>query len=315
MLHNCSILIRALRELANWDDYRFFSSLVQNGSVRAAADHLGVNPSTVTRRLDALESRLGRKLFVRGHAGLRLTVDGEALRARLDPVTSRLGDLDAQLAGGDEDVPAGTVRITLPDVMAVTLMVEFAAYTAANPRVRLEFIPGYRQMDLARGEADVAIQVTDHPPENLVGRRLGYSRLGVYGSRRYLNEHDPVHEPEAATWIDSAVESERAPGFKDRYFREVRLGVRCNSVLLQQAAVAADMGITLLPCALGDTDERLARVGELEPLEAQPIWLLFHPDLRGVARIRSVSEHIQAAFVRLEPRLLGQLDDMPPGAE
>ena len=69
------------------------------------------------------------------------------------------------------------------------------------------------------------------------------------------------------------------------------------------------MGITLLPCALGDTDERLARVGDLEPLEAQPIWLLFHPDLRGVARIRSVSEHIQAAFLRLEPRLLGVLED------
>jgi len=308
MLHNCSILAGALRNLTNWDDYRFFSSLVQNGSVRAAADHLGVNPSTVTRRLDTLESRLGRKLFIRGHAGLQLTVDGEALHTRLEPLTSRLGDLDAQLAGS-EDEPSGTVRITLPDVMAVTLLVELAPYLQANPRVRLEFIPGYRQMDLARGEADVAIQVTDHPPENLVGRQLGYSRLGVYGSRRYLAEHDPVRAPEMATWIDSAVESERAPGFKDRYFPKVRQGVRCNSVLLQQAAVAADMGITLLPCALGDTDERLARVGDLEPLEAQPIWLLFHPDLRGVARIRSVSEHIQAAFVRLEPRLLGQLED------
>lgn len=293
--------------MTNWDDYRFFASLVQSGSVRASADHLGVNPSTVTRRLDGLESRLGRKLFVRGHAGLELTPDGEALRARLEPLSSRLSDLDAQLAGGD-DGPAGTVRITLPDVMAVTLMPEFAVYTLQHPRVRLEFIPGYRQMDLARGEADVAIQVTDQPPEHLVGRRLGYSRLGVYGSRRYLATHDPVRDPAAATWIDSSVETERAPGFKDRYFPQVALGVRCSSVLLQQAAVAADMGITLLPCALGDADERLARVGELEPLEAQPIWLLFHPDLRGVARIRSVSEHIQAAFLRLEPMLLGHLE-------
>ncbi len=309
VLHNCNILKGALRMLTNWDDYRFFASLVQNGSVRASADHLGVNPSTVTRRLDALESRLGRKLFVRGHAGLQLTVDGDALRARLEPVTSQLGDLDSLLAGGSDEEPTGTVRITLPDVMAVTLMAEFAAYTEANPRVRLEFIPGYRQMDLARGEADVAIQVTDHPPENLVGRQLGYSRLGIYGSRGYLATCDPIQAPETATWIDSAVESERAPGFKERYFPDVRQGVRCSSVLLQQAAVIADMGITLLPCALGDTDERLARVGELEPLEAQPIWLLFHPDLRGVARIRSVSEHIQAAFLRLEPRLLGQLDD------
>lgn len=308
MLHNCNVIAGALRSLTNWDDYRFFSSLVQNGSVRAAADHLGVNPSTVTRRLDALESRLGRKLFVRGRMGLQLTADGEALQTRLEPLAGRLGDLDAQLAGSDDEL-SGTVRITLPDVMAATLLVELAPYLEANPRVRLEFIPSYRQMDLTRGEADVAIQVTDQPPENLVGRRLGYSRLGVYGSRRYLAAHDPTRTPAGATWIDSAVESERAPGFRDRYFPGIRLGVRCNSVLLQQTAVAADMGITLLPCALGDTDERLARVGDLEPLEAQPIWLLFHPDLRGVARIRSVTEHIQAAFVRLEPRLLGVLDN------
>jgi DNA-binding transcriptional LysR family regulator len=295
-----------LHDLANWDDYRFFASLVQSGSVRASADQLGVNPSTVTRRLDGLESRLGRKLFVRGHAGLQLTPDGDALRARLEPLAAGLGDLDAQVAGADGEL-AGTVRITLPDVMAITLMAEFAAYSERHPQVRLEFIPGYRRMDLSRGEADVAIQVTDHPPEELVGRQLGYSRLGVYGSRRYLASHDPIDDPEGAIWIDSSVESERAPLFRHRYFDRVPLGVRCSSVLLQQAAVVADMGITLLPCALGDTDERLARVGDLEPLEAQPIWLLFPPELRGVARIRSVSEHIQAAFLRLEPQLLGQL--------
>ena len=65
-----------LRTLANWDDYRFFTTLAQSGSVRASADRLGVNASTVTRRLDGLEGRLGVKLFVRSHAGLELTADG-----------------------------------------------------------------------------------------------------------------------------------------------------------------------------------------------------------------------------------------------
>lgn len=304
MLHNCNIISGALHSLANWDDYRFFVTLVQAGSVRASADRLGVNPSTVTRRLEGMESRLGVKLFVRSHSGLTLTADGDELHTRLEPLAADLGDLEATLASRGDEV-AGTIRLTIPDVMAIVLMPELVGYAAAHPRVRLEFIPNYRELDLTRGEADMAIRVTDHPPENLIGRQLGQSRLGVYGGRDYLARHDPLVEPESARWIESGFENARAPGFKNQYFARVPPGVRCNSVLLQQAAVAANMGISLLPCALGDADTRLERVGELEALEAQSIWLLFHPDLRGVARIQSLSSHLQAVFSKLKPRLLG----------
>ena len=290
--------------MANWDDYRFFATLAQTGSVRASAGRLGVNASTVTRRLDGLETRLGQKLFVRGRAGLQLTADGQALVARLEPLATALAGLDAELSGAGEEV-AGTVRITIPDVLAIVMMTEFAAFAREHPRLRLEFIPAYQELDLSRGQADMALRVTDRPPEDLVGRQLGYSRLAVYGGREYLKRHDPIGEPESSLWIESGIEAARAPGFRSRYFAGVPTGARCNSLLLQQSAAATGMGITLLPCALGDADERLARVGELEPLEARPIWLLFPPELRGVARIRSVSDHLQDAFLRLEPRLLG----------
>ena len=299
--------------MANWDDYRFFTILAQSGSVRASADRLGVNASTVTRRLDGLEGRLGVKLFVRSHSGLELTADGTELYARLAPVAADLSDLEATFSGWGDEV-AGTVRLTLPDVLAIVLMPELAGFTAEYPDVRLEFVPNYRELDLARGEADMAIRVTNQPPDTLIGRQLGKSRLGVYGSRNYLADHDPFSLPEQSTWIESGIESVRAPGFKKRCFPEVPMGVRCNSVLLQQAAVAADMGITLLPCAVGDADERLQRLGDLEALEAQPIWLLFHPDLRGVPRIRSLSSHIQAVFSRLESRLLGIPIDAEPNS-
>lgn len=291
--------------MANWDDYRFFATLAQSGSVRASADRLGVNASTVTRRLDGLETRLGVKLFVRSHSGLQLTADGNELFTRLEPLAADLSDLEATFSGWGEEV-AGTVRLTLPDVLAIVLIPELRGFAAEHPDVHLEFIPNYRELDLARGEADMAIRVTDRPPDTLIGRQLGESRLGVYGSRSYLTSHDPVAKPRDAHWIESGIESIRAPGFKKRYFAKVPMGgVRCNSVLLQQAAAAADMGITLLPCAVGDADPRLQRVGALEALEAQPIWLLFHPDLRGVPRIRSLSSHLQTVFSRLESRLLG----------
>jgi DNA-binding transcriptional LysR family regulator len=294
--------------LTNWDDYRFFASLVETGSVRATADRLGVNASTVTRRLDALESRVGQKLFVRSHSGLTITADGEELMVSIQPLAARLGDLDQRLMGRGDEV-AGTVRLTMPDAFAVTLMPEFARYADGHPRIRLEFLSGDRTLDLARGEADMAIRVTDQPSDSLIGRRLGRYRMAVYASRHYLETRDPVEDPEGCIWIESTIESVRAPAFKNRHFAAVPQGPRCNNVMLQVAAVTAHMGITLLPCAIGDENGALARVGEFEPMEAQDIWLLFHPDLRGVARIQSVSTFIQEAFDRLEPRLIGHSDN------
>jgi DNA-binding transcriptional LysR family regulator len=290
--------------MTNWDDYRYFANLVEAASVRGAAEHLGVNPSTVTRRLDALETRLKLKLFVRSHNGLVITPEGEDLIARLEPLAARLTDMEQLLVGRSEEL-AGLVRITMPDVLAITLMPEFADFSTIQPGIRLEFLPAYRALDLGRGEADMAIRLTDRPPETLVGRNLGRIRMAVFASHNYLSSHDPMNEPEGCIWIESGIESERAPAFKHRYFAEVPTGARCNNVLLQHAAVRADMGLTLLPCAVADADETLTRVGNLEPMEASEIWLLFHPDLRGIARIQSVSTHIQEAFERLKSRLLG----------
>jgi DNA-binding transcriptional LysR family regulator len=290
--------------VTNWDDYRYFASLVETGAVRATADHLGVNASTVTRRLDGLEARLGVKLFVRSHSGLAITAEGEELMAALAPLAVRLGELETRISGSGEE-PAGIVRLTMPDVFAITLMPEFAEYVRRHPRIRLEFLPDYRPLNLARGEADMAIRVTEHPPEALIGRRLCRYRLAVYGSKEYLARVDPETRPEECVWIESGLETVRAPAFKSRHYPAVPFGPRCNNVLLQHAAVAARMGITLLPCAIGDADPALRRVGAHGPMDAQDIWLLFHPDLRGVARIQSVSTFVQEAFERLEPRLLG----------
>ena len=103
----------------------------------------------------------------------------------------------------------------------------------------------------------MAIRVTDQPPDSLIGRSLGRYRMALYASRHYLDTHDPIGAPEACVWIESGVERVRAPAFKNRYFAEVPMGARCNNVLLQHAAVAADMGLTLLPCAVADVDETL----------------------------------------------------------
>jgi len=292
--------------LTNWDDYRYFRALFQVGSVRGAAQQLGVNASTVTRRLDGLEARLGVKLFVRTGKGLQPTSDGRSVMTELEPIANRLGDIELALAERSADV-AGHVRITLPDVFAVALLMdEFSSFSDCHQRIRLEFLPTYRNLDLSRGEADIAIRVTNTPPEDLIGRRLGRYRMAVYASHDYLDRHDPLKRPEQCLWLEAGLETDRSPVFKAHPFPTMPLGVRCNNVLLQQAAARSGMGVTLLPCAVGDADGELLRVAQAEPVDAQEIWLLSHPDLRGVVRIQTVSKFIQEAFERLAPRLLGE---------
>ena len=217
----------------DWDDFRYFSELARTESVRAAAAQLGVNASTVTRRLDQLEERLGVRLFTRSRTGLNITSEGAQVVAQLEQVSADIGEIERRLRGRDADME-GQVRITMPDVFAVNLLMDvFSEFVREYPRIRLEFLPAYRNLDLEKREADVAIRVTGRPPDSLVGKRLGQYRMAAYASRRYLESHDPFAEPGESVWIESGLEAVRSGGFKSRYFPDVPVGTRCNNLILQ----------------------------------------------------------------------------------
>jgi DNA-binding transcriptional LysR family regulator len=230
----------------------------------------------------------------------------------LDQVALELVEIERRLRSPDAGM-SGEIRLTMPDAFAAELLMpDLALFVARYPQIRLTFLPSYEELDLDRREADMAIRVTDRPPESLIGRRLGSVSMTAYGSAEYLARHDPLTAPEACLWIESGFATVRAPRFKARHFDAVPMGPRCNNVLLQLAAVRAHMGITLLPCAFGDADPALRRVGDIDPVHAQDVWLLTHPDLRGVARAQALAEFLVQTFAGLEGRLQGEPASAPP---
>ncbi|MCB1684124.1 MAG: LysR family transcriptional regulator [Pseudomonadales bacterium] len=289
----------------DWDDYRYFGFIAHSGSVRGAAEDMGVNASTVARRLDALEGRLGVRLFHRSRSGLELTSEGAAILGEVENVSGELEEVENRLRARATEA-ARLIRLTLPDFVAQVLIGHFAEFIRTHPALRLEFLPEQRPLDIARREADVAIRITDHPPESLVGRRLGRYRLAVYASRDYLATHDPLTRPDSCLWVESGMEIIRGLGFKGRFYPGMPLGPRCNNILLQLAAVRSGIGVSLLPCVLGDRDPDLQRVGSGAPVDAQDFWLLFHPDLRGVEAVQALSGFLQTGFELLRPELLGE---------
>jgi len=174
----------------DWNDLKLFLAFARNGSTLAAAKALGVNQSTVHRRLAALEECLGRRLVERHLTGYRLTALGEELRPYAERVEEAAAAFERHLASCDQEL-TGKIRVTCPaavaDRLARTPLID--AFHARYPDLRVELVMSERFLDLAKGEADIAIRAGKSPDDALVGRKIAEGRWGVYASRSYVERH------------------------------------------------------------------------------------------------------------------------------
>jgi len=278
--------------MLDWDDFKYFSAVAHAGSVRGAGKDLGVHPSTVTRRLEQFEQRLGIRLFARTRGGLVITPEGAEVVDALDEVATQLQEIEQRLQGRDATL-AGLVRVNVPEVFVPELfMPELAIFASQHPDVVVEIERSWQPANLDKREGDLSILLTDEPPDYLIGRPIGRMSMAAF---RLADAAPGVH----ARWLDSALERAVAPGYAARSYPDYSVSGHLGSVSLQLAAVLAGMGTTLLPAYLGDDDARLSRValsggeggegGEGAELHCG-IWLLAHPESRGVARVQAVSE-------------------------
>lgn len=306
----------------DWDDYRFMESIARQGSVRGAAQALGVNASTVTRRLEGLEQRLGVLLFTRSQQGLKITDEGVEVVERLQQIGDQLRDIEVSLKGRDQRLE-GRIRLAIPDVLAVNFLLnELAEFTDTYPGIDLELMPGYQNLDPARGEIDIVIRATETPPEAMVGRPLARVALAAYGSRRYVEHIGGVGDGSGASWVDWAAPGEVMTLYgqlRELHFPRAHVHLRCDQVLMQHAALRANMGLGILPCLLGDADDLLCRLPQMPVHEGPMMWLLTHPDLRNTRRIQVFMAFVRDLFSRRQLELRGEPQSATtenlPGAE
>ncbi len=268
----------------NWDDFKFVHALARTGTVRRAGRLLGVHASTVVRRLDALEHRMGVKLFSRTRDGMRLTAAGEELVETLDSVAREMDVLTRRLRARDSG-RSGPVSLAAPELMLTLLAGGLSDFQAQYPEVRLDLYPSEGAAMVDTVAADLTLRITGNPPADLIGRNMGPSSMAIYGSRAYLKDRDPLVVPAGCLWVDAA---EPAPALKARYFAEIKTGIVSSSGAVRLAALRAGLGVGPLPCLIGDSDPELARVA-VDPVVAGDLWLLSHPDLRAVPRVQALS--------------------------
>jgi len=287
----------------DWEDLKVFVALSREGNMRDAGEALGVHASTVARRIEQFEKRLGVRLFDRSGHGLTRTAAGRELMGLAERVELEIEQIERRLAGRDERM-AGTIRVGLPDILpsAPFLMHDLTAFAAKWPEIELDVRPVGSLTDLGRGEADVIVGATTTPPEHLVGRRLADYTYAGYASTRYLATHDPISDPANCAFLAPA-DCEPADAIvRASPFHQIPVRGRFGSLPLQAAAAAAGMGIALLPIACGDADERLQRVPPGTLIPAGALWLLTHSEIARTARMRAFMDCVSASFRRNRSR-------------
>lgn len=291
----------------DWRDLQLVLAICRNGTLSGAARELGINHSTVFRRLNAIESRLDVRLFERLPTGYAMTAAGETMQASAERIEAEIFGLSRHLIGGDLRL-SGTLRVTAPDALAVhILMPQIASFRQRYPGIEIELSIDNGFLDLSQRQADVAVRTTDTPPEASIARRL--CRLGAtfYSSNRYLGTHTEA-DVSGYDWLmpASGLVWFSANQWLAHTYPQARVALRSNSLLSLYAAVNQDMGIAPLPFFLGDPARGLRRVLEPPPAFASELWLLTHPDLRRTARVRAFVEYLSAALEPLTAQLEGR---------
>lgn len=281
-----------MQGLIRLEDLRLIHAIGAAGTLGGAARHLSVDHSTAFRRLGALERRLGVRLFERARDGYTPTAAGDAAVSAAAELLDGLGHLEQQLAGEDLR-PSGVVRVTTTDTLLDFLAPAFTAFRAAHPEITLEVVATNVFFTLTKRDADVAIRPSSTAPENLVGRRLGEIATAPYAGPGYLARREGL-ALEAHDWLapDESLGHLGAAQWMQKRIPPERVVFRGSSLLALCATARAGLGVAPLPCYLGDADPELARVGPPIAETASALWLLTHPDLRRVTRVRAFLDFV-----------------------
>ena len=289
----------------SWDDLNAFLAVCKAGTLSEAARLLEVDHSTVLRRVGALETCLSTRLFDRLPSGYALTAPGNLFAEKLAGVADQIEAAHRHVLGLDEAV-GGLIRVTTTDLGLLLLATHIAEFADLHPRVEVHLSVNNSLLNLTQREADVALRGSNKPPENLVGRAVGKVPFALYASRSYLKnlgraqrsverlrfvapDESLAHSP-AAKWVARQVQ----PG---------QIALRVDSMAGMVEAVAQGVGAGMLPCPLADARKELERLAPPESGFDAQTWLLTHPSLRNVARIRVFTQFIAERLMQ-DPRLV-----------
>jgi len=297
-----------VRHRIGWEELRFVLAVADHGSLAAAGRKLGVNHTTVLRRIQAFEETHRLRLFDRLPTGYALTPEGAELVATARTIDDTVATLERRIAGQDLKLE-GTIRVTTTDsLMATIVPPQLATFRALHPRIAIEMVMTNAHLSLTKRDADVAIRPTRNKPDPLVGVRVGDFGFAIYGAVSYLEARPAAPLPEH-TWLagDEMLANSPTTQWMRRHVPDATIAFRADSYIALFHAAKAGLGLAALPCCLADPAAELHRVHGPDPELMTGLWLLTHRDLRQAARIRAFIDHLAEGLGAAPNRLAGRI--------
>ncbi|MFC6639628.1 LysR family transcriptional regulator [Sulfitobacter sediminilitoris] len=274
----------------HWDDLKIFLAVARAGSLTGAARRLRVSQPTVSRKLAAMEQAFGVKLFERNRDGYQLSGPGAEIYETANQVGEDISEIERRLSGRDMRLE-GQVTVTCTEVMSnLYLAPHFARFLQAHPGIELSVNCTFQNLSLSRGEADVAVRNTSRPPETLIGRKLVKVATAVYVANDMIGCTGEKAAPRHwIGWQDEAYSKLLITS----HFPDAVVKHRVDDMQTMRSMVRNGVGIAALPCYMADPDPGLSRLFPDPIFEgALDIWVLRHPAVRQVARLRLMTEFL-----------------------
>lgn len=276
----------------DWDNLRYFLDLSRAGKLTVAARRLGVDHTTVARRVHALEKSLGQPLFIRSGAGYGLTEAGRRLLSQVEAMESSYLSIERDEGEGGAEGVCGLVRIGATEGYGVALLAgQLAALSKRHPNLNIDLLAVPRMVRLARNEADIVITLERPERGPYIITKLTDYTLRLYASTDYLDTHPLIHSRDDlrdhtfVSYIEDLLYSKELH-YLDEIGKPGKIALRSTSIMAQQNAAIAGLGIAILPSFSARKEPQLKEILAEQIEFVRTFWMLMPTEGKDLARIR-----------------------------
>ena len=303
----------------DWDNLRYFLELARAGTLVGAARRLGVDHTTVARRIQGLEKDMGAALFAREAGGHRLTEAGRRLQPQVEGMEQAFRAVEQAAPSPDEGLAglAGLVRIGATEGFGtVVLAPQLALFATAHPKLVIDVLAMPRLVQLSRREADIVVSLERPVRGSVVVAKLTDYVLQLYASEAYLAQHAPITSRDDLkghtfiSYVDDLLFSKELH-YLNELHRPDSFALRSTSILAQHQATAAGAGIAVLPTFLAARDPLLQRVLPGQAHFTRTFWMSMPSETRHVPRIQAVWDLVRQTVQAQRAVLVPPEFDLP----
>lgn len=288
----------------NWNDLQFLLAISRAGTLSAAAHELGVNQTTVSRRVKALETDLGSRLLDRDGREYKLTPAGEKAVEKASAISEMAQDL-ANEAGNNDHIISGTVRFSSTlGFISHFMTPRLHKFIEQHPHITLELVGVNQNLSLARRQADVSLRLNRPTANNTAVRKVGCMTFAVYGVKKFIGK-DYCNDSNI-TWgiYDKEIAHVSEHQWFEKHVNNQPTIIVVNDSITLVNLVVQGIAIGILPCYVADQIPCLHKLSGDTPILSRELWLSTHRDIRHIVRIRKLikwlSREIEGSELGLE---------------